>query len=95
MSMSTHVVGFKPPDDKWKKMKAVWDSCAAAGMDPPKNVLEFFNWVPPDDRGVEVDLEKHPCVAKYNPPNRGQDGFEIDVKKLPPDVTVIRFYNSY
>lgn len=23
MGMSTHIVGFCPPDDKWKKMKSV------------------------------------------------------------------------
>jgi hypothetical protein len=42
MGMSTHVVGFKPPDEKWRKMKAVWDACEAAGTDPPAAVSKFF-----------------------------------------------------
>ena len=95
MSMSTHVVGFKPPDDKWKKMKAVWDACKAAGIDPPDDVDAFFEGTAPDDQGMEVDLDGHECAVKYRPASRARDGIEVDVKKLPPDVTVIRFYNSY
>lgn len=29
MGMSMHVVGYKPADEHWKKMKAAWDACAA------------------------------------------------------------------
>jgi hypothetical protein len=93
MSMSTHVVGFKPPDDKWKKMKAIYDACKAAQVNPPEEVEDFFSNGSPDDRGVEVSIEKLPCTKKYN--SDSEDGFEIDIKKLPPDVTVIRFYNSW
>jgi len=93
MSMSTHVTGFKPPDDKWKKMKAVYDACKAAGIHPPEDVDDFFGSSPPDDRGVEVEIERHPCTKKYSDDMR--QGFEIDIRKLPPDVTIIRFYNSY
>lgn len=27
MSMSTNVYGIKPPDERWKMMKKVWDTC--------------------------------------------------------------------
>lgn len=93
MGMSTHVVGFKPPDDKWKKMKAVWDACSKAGISVPDDVLEFFGHATPDSKGVEVEIEDHECCDEYNA--RESQGFEINIKKLPPDVTVIRFYNSY
>lgn len=93
MSMSTHVIGFKPPDEKWKKMKAVYDACRAASVRPPKDVEDFFCDGSPDDQGVEVDLEKHSCTKEYSYDMR--QGYEIDLKKLPPDVTVIRFYNSH
>ena len=59
MSMSTHVIGFKPPDEKWKKMKKVWDTCQEAGIDAPKEVVEFFNDCPPDEAGVEVEIITH------------------------------------
>jgi hypothetical protein len=93
MGMSTHVVGFRPPDEKWKKMKAVWDACEAAGTDIPKDVERFFNGESPDDQGVAIDIKDHACCESYD--GDGSQGFEIDLKKLPPDVTIIRFYNSY
>lgn len=94
MSMSTHVIGFRPPDEKWKKMKAVWEACRKADVKVPEDVLDFFNHVAPDDRGVEVVLEKLPsCTKKFKA--EAQDGFEIDVTKLPAGVTVVRFYNAY
>ena len=93
MGMSTHVVGFKPPDAKWKAMKQAWDACQKAGVPVPDEVLAFFNHEPPDAAGVEVDIQRLPCTSKYS--DDSAQGFEIDVKKLPPDVTIIRFYNSY
>ena len=93
MSASSHVIGFRPPDEKWKAMKQVWDSCKAAGIDPPTEVERFFNWSQPDDHGVEVDLKKDQCCKKWQEDMR--DGFEIDVTKLPKDITVIRCYTPY
>ncbi len=93
MSMSTHVVGIKPPDEKWKAMKRIWDACQAAGIDPPAEVDKFFNGEDPDQSGVVVDLDKHPCAKEYNA--EMQNGIEIDLRKVPGDVAVIRFVNSY
>jgi hypothetical protein len=104
--MHTHVIGFRPPDAKWKKMKEVHDACIAANVEIPEEVDEFFNWNPPDLSGVMVELEdRHLDPAKgATPKNFGavkpwhadmREGFEVDVTKLPKDVTIIRFYNSY
>ncbi len=93
MGMSTNVVGFKPPDKKWRDMKAVYDACHAAGVEAPDEVDEFFDGNPPDDSGVEVDLEDNECCSEYN--EDSQSGFEIDVSKLPKDVTIIRFFNGW
>lgn len=96
MSMHTHVIGFKAPDAKWKKMKKIYDSCTDAGIDVPEEVLKFFNYEPPDDAGVEVELEESTCIKKWR--TDGEDGFVIDVKKLlteHADVTHVRVYNSY
>ena len=91
MGMSTHVVGFKPPDDRWKKMKAVHDSCIEAGLEPPEEVQEFFDWCTPDPSGVEIDIPH----TGYSDRGTLREGFEIDVSHLPPGVTKIRFWNSY
>ena len=93
MGMSTNVVGFKPPDGKWKKMKAIYDACIDAGVYPPKQVEEFFGFEKPDSAGVEVELKKHTCCSEYKA--EAQSGFEIDVTKLPADVKIIRFFNGW
>lgn len=92
MGMSTHVVGIIPPDDVWKKMKAAYDSCVAAGVSIPGEVDQFFNGETPDPAGVVVELGA-PCVEKWSDDSRS--GFEVDVTKLPPHVRIVRFYNSW
>lgn len=89
MSMSTHVIGFAPPDEKWQAMKAIWDSCKAAKIDPPKEVEKFFDYQEPDPAGVEVKIP----ALEWSDDCR--EGFEIDVEKIPAHVKVIRFYNSW
>lgn len=93
MGMSTHVIGIKPPDEKWKKMKAIWDACSAAGIEPPGEVVSFFDYTAPDPLGVEVAIEKSRSVKEYTDDMRS--GFEVDLKALPEDVTVLRFWNSW
>ncbi len=95
MGMSVHVVGIKPPDEKWRKMKAVWDACKTAGLQPPPEVERFFDGTPPDDSGVLVNLHprKAPCVSEYH--NEYSEGFEVDLRKLPADITILRFFCSY
>lgn len=93
MGMSMHVVGFKPADDKFKKMKAVWDACKQAGISLPTEAVQFFDGNPPDERGVRVDIRDSDCAWDYE--SQSCRGFEVDVKKLPKDVTIIRFIVSY
>lgn len=96
----TYIVGVRPPDEKWKKMKAVWDACKAAGTEIPKDVYEFFDHETPDDKGVLVELSSgkdgphHECVSSYDD-NDCQEGFEIDVSKIPKDITIIRVVNHW
>ena len=56
MSMSTHVYGFRPPDERWQQMKAVFDASKAAGIQVPIEVESFFENGEPDTSGQEVDL---------------------------------------
>jgi len=89
MGMSTHVVGIRPPDEDWRKMKAAYDACAAAGLEPPEAVSRFFEWEEPDESGVVVEIPTRPFKAEM------REGFEVDVDALPEGVKTIRFYNSY
>ena len=93
MGMSTSIFGFKPPDEKWKKMKEVRDACLEAGVMIPSEVDDFFEGESPDNAGVRVNLEEHECVSKYR--GEVEEGFEVDVRKLPKDVVLIRFVNSW
>lgn len=93
MGMSTIVVGFKPPDERWKQMKKVYDACEEAGIKIPKEVGEFFGGSPPDPSGVEVNLRVHGALTRWE--EEGADGYELHVDKLPKDVKIVRFYNSW
>lgn len=96
MGISMHVVGFKPPDEKWKKMKAVYDACCEADTVTPPEVAQFFNYDPPDESGVRIsekDLRNAGAVEDWDDDTR--EGFEINLDKIPKDVKVIRFYCSY
>ena len=93
--MSTHLIGIKPPDDKWKKMKAAYDACADAGVDPPKEVMEFFSGGLPDDDGVIVDLSPKmgTAVEKWN--GASCSGLQVELDKLSKDIKILRFYNTW
>ncbi len=96
MSMSTHICGFKPADEKWKLMKAIWDACAAAKVKPPDEVEQFFEGCDPDPAGVvvsEEELEKAGAVKEYA--SSSESGYEVDVSKLPKGVKILRFINSW
>jgi len=93
MGMSTNVYGIKPPDDKWKKMKTIWDACETMGVKIPNEVDKFFGGEEPDDSGVLICLQGLGCCSDFR--REMMEGFEIDVTKLPKNVKVIRFENSY
>ena len=87
--MITYVTGFKLPNEKWKKMRDVREACIKAGIDIPEEVDNFFGWEEPNEKGVEVDIPHKEWKADM------QGGIEIDVDKIPEDVKVIRFVNSW
>lgn len=93
MSMTTRVIGFRPPDDTWSKYKKVYDTCIEADINPPEEVMKFFNLDScdegPDESGVEVDINDA-IVDDW-----GIGGYQIDITKLPRDVKIIRFTNSW
>jgi hypothetical protein len=92
--MSTHVVGFRPADEKWNRMKSIWENCEAAKVEIPNEVLNFFGHDAPRDKpGVEIELDSHRCCKSWSDDMR--NGYEIDVSKLPKDLKIIRFYNSW
>jgi len=91
MGMSSHVYGFTPPDEEWKKMKQVYDACQQAGVNPPDAVSKFFDYEVPDPKGIKVRIEY--AANQYR--GDAENGFEVEIAKLPDNVRFIRFVNSY
>lgn len=89
MGMYTYVIGFKPADEKFKQMKQIYDACHKVGVSVPSEVLKYFNGNIPDDSGVEVELKG----KQYS--NECNEGIEIDLRELDPNIKIIRFINSY
>jgi len=93
MGMSKHVDAVRPPDEKWKAMKKVWDACEAAGIASPAEVMEFFNDEEPDPDGVVVNIENTMAVGEFE--NEDRWGFVVELDKLPPDVKLVRFWIAH
>ncbi len=92
MGMSTHVEGFVPADAEWEKMKRIFTSCEAAGVEVPEVVWDYFGGEDPEDKpGMDVDLGD--AVKKWAAEMR--EGYEIDVSMLPSKVRFIRVFNSF
>lgn len=89
MSMSTEVIGFIPPDEKWEAMKKIWEACEDQGINPPSEVMDFFDGINPNPAGVEIEIPHR----EYN--GNMESGIEIDIGDIPEHCKTIRFYNSY
>ncbi len=94
MSMSTHVVGIIPPDEKFNQMKKVWDTCEEAGISIPDEVIDFFGNERPDVKGMTFYIgEGDTGISKCG--NEHEEGYEIDISKLDPKFKLIRVVNSW
>ncbi len=89
--MSVHIIAFRPPDQDWLKMKQVYDSCLAAGIDIPLAVEKFFGYDRPDESGVRINIDK--LLEGWQDEDR--QGFQLDLSKLPAGIKILRFYNSF
>jgi len=94
--MSTHVIGFKPPDTKWKLMRSIWESCEEANVTIPEDVYDFFNGEKPQEDGVKVSqkqLADADAIRHYK--GDMEQGYEILVDMIPSDIKIIRVYNAF
>ena len=97
MGMDSFVYAFRPPDKKWRQMKAVWDACEASGVDVPGKVASFFDGTP-DDAGVKIALREGDGIVTKWDDDESAEGFQVDIPALlkrHPDVRFIRFENSW
>lgn len=95
MGTTMHIIGIRPPTDDYSKKIAAYKACEAAGIPAPAELLEYFDFVAPsfvEPAGMIVELERSDAVTTYETDDRS--GFEVDIAKLPPGVTRVRFFNS-
>jgi len=93
MSRTIYVEGIKPPDEKWLKMKQVYDACKAAKLEAPSEVQKFFDYREPDAKGVIVEQKKlGDAVTELT--SEDAMGYDVDLTKLDKDITILRFSYS-
>lgn len=91
------VIGVLPPDKQWKAMKKAYDACVAAGITIPSEITTYFGPTGPQEEGrsliLQDDTEGEDSKYVGRIPS-GVEGIQIDLKKLPKDVTVLRILTS-
>lgn len=91
LPMRLRVVGLKPPDEKWEKMRAIWKACEDAEIEIPDEVVAYFDDEEPDESGVVVELP----IVEWSDDCDEDSGYELRVSDIPKDVVTIRIYNSW
>ena len=94
MSATLVISAVKPPDEIWKKHKAVWDACIAAGVSVPPEIDAFFEGESPNPAGVEVFLSFVNHDSEHEAVTEAEDkwGYTklVDITKLPKDTRYIQ-----
>jgi hypothetical protein len=94
MSVSElQVTGFHAPDEKFEKMKKVWDACVDIDVTIPDEVYHFFKGSEPAEEGMLVGLDNHECVSDAS--EDLTEGVCIDLSKLPANITHIKVKKHY
>ena len=96
MGMSMDIQGYRAKDTKWKKMEEAYKACRSAGIGIPKEIDEFFvgedpNYISAMVDGLTVDLGD--AVTEID--EEMVEGYWVDITKLPKDIKILRFTNSY
>ena len=93
MGLSWRVTGYRPPNEKWQKMKTIYDACIASDVRPPPQVEEFFAHEAPDDSGVTVQIMDYGTDTPAVKHVRGEywEGLEVHLDNLPDGVNILRF----
>lgn len=105
MGMSTHVKGIRDlSHPNMQKHLKVVEACIDAGVPVPEDTKKFFGPTDEDpDNLAPGNFDSFLCEiestdlgeAARDWKNEYEEGIEVEVAKLPPEVKVIRFYNSW
>ena len=74
-------------------MEAVYYACLAAKLTVPDEVTKFFgDENPEDNEDFNVDLTESFSVTSLD--NDFTEGCEIDLKKIPKDVKILKVFTT-
>jgi hypothetical protein len=101
--MRSYLEGVRPQDKRWLRMKNAYESCMAAGVAVPQDVLDYFDFDSYEEEYITeegpaeplADGHKIHCDAITRHGEEMQDGFIVDLRKLDPAIKILRFVNSY
>lgn len=97
MSMSTHITAFRDMDGEFARMLEIKTFCDTHKVSYPSEVNAYFKGDADSsedelrDEFLEIDLGD--ACSEWT--SRSAQGYEVDVTKLPPEVKIIRFFNSW
>lgn len=89
MSESYFVRGIMEPTEDYKRKFAAFKACQEAGIEIPEELWKYFNDETPYEGGADVKI---PFETVKEP---GSFIYEVDLKKLPPQVTKVHFVISF
>jgi hypothetical protein len=93
MSVSCEVKGLKPITDDYKKRLEIYKSCIELKISPPEEIRKYFEYdSEPCDEGIIVCLEEDAVSESIG---YTSVYYDVDLSKLPDDVTKVRFEISY
>jgi len=101
MSMSTNILFFKDMAASEQDLLDIKKMCDAKGISYPKEVSDFIlsqDDIHPNRSLVGLKDKDNANMIKYcceRWKHDMQDGYEVDLKKLPKEITLIRFYNGW
>lgn len=100
MGMSTHIKAFASNDStEYQKHKKILLLCIESEVSLPKETAIFFDctdgYLNEDllEKSLEIELVRGKHYFEYS--EDMEQGYEVDLSKLPKNVTKLRFYNSY
>jgi len=92
--MSSHLKAFIPDNDPtYQKHLRILTMCKKENVSLPKETADYFGTCDEPEEKLQFILKRDDHYTKWQDEMR--EGFEVDLTKLPKEVTKIRFYNSY
>lgn len=95
MSLDIYVHGLRPVTEEYKKKLKIYKACNELNIKPPEELLDYFDYENhPCEDGIVIDIPKD-LIKHSTSVEHCSDYYDVDLAKLPKDVSKIRFEISY